>query len=106
MEFVTFRHGGHHVNDPGLYLPKEELERWKARDPLDLLRARMVDAGFDDAAIAAIDDRVEGLLEEAVEFATASPEPSVAEVLAEIEQPDEDEVSRGSARGAARGNAT
>ncbi len=84
VECVTFRHGGHHVNDPGLYLPKEELERWKARDPLDLLRARMVDAGFDDAAIAEIDGRVEGLLEEAVEFATASPEPSVAEFLAEI----------------------
>ena len=45
IECMTFRHGGHHVNDPGLYLPTEELERWKARDPLDLLRARLAEAG-------------------------------------------------------------
>ena len=35
IECKTYRHGGHHVNDPGLYLPKDELERWRARDPVD-----------------------------------------------------------------------
>ena len=33
---MTFRDGGHHVNDPGLYLPAEQLAHWKARDPLVL----------------------------------------------------------------------
>ena len=84
VECVTFRHGGHHVNDPGLYLPKDELERWRARDPLILLRARLVEAGADDAAIEALDARVEGLIDEAIEFATASPEPSVDAFLAEV----------------------
>jgi TPP-dependent pyruvate/acetoin dehydrogenase alpha subunit len=81
---MTFRHGGHHVNDPGLYLPPDELARWKARDPLTLLRDRLARAGVDAAAIAEIDERVEGLLEEAVEFATASPNPSVEAFLAEV----------------------
>ncbi len=84
VECMTYRHGGHHVNDPGLYLPADELDRWKARDPLVLLRRRLADDGMDDDAIAAIDSRVEELLEEAVQFATESPEPSVAEFLAEI----------------------
>jgi TPP-dependent pyruvate/acetoin dehydrogenase alpha subunit len=84
LECVTFRHGGHHVNDPGLYLPKDELDRWKARDPLTLLRARLVEAGLAADEIAAIDDRVEQVLEEAVEFATSSPEPSVADFVAEV----------------------
>jgi acetoin:2,6-dichlorophenolindophenol oxidoreductase subunit alpha len=84
IECMTFRHGGHHVNDPGLYLPKEELERWKARDPLIVLRQRLARAGVDEATIAAIDERVEQLLEEAVEFATDSPNPSVEEFLAEV----------------------
>jgi TPP-dependent pyruvate/acetoin dehydrogenase alpha subunit len=84
VECMTYRHGGHHVNDPGLYLPADELDRWKARDPLVLLRRRLANDGMDDDAIAAIDSRVEELLEEAVQFATESPEPSVAEFLAEI----------------------
>lgn len=84
VECMTFRHGGHHVNDPGLYLPAEELQRWKARDPLIVLRERLARTGVDEATIAAIDERVELLLEEAVEFATASPNPSLEEFLAEV----------------------
>ena len=44
IECKTYRHGGHHVNDPGLYLPKDELERWKAHDPLLVLRERLAAA--------------------------------------------------------------
>jgi TPP-dependent pyruvate/acetoin dehydrogenase alpha subunit len=84
IECMTFRHGGHHVNDPGLYLPADELARWKARDPLVLLRDRMSSSGVSDDTVAAIDARVELLMEEAVEFATNSPDPSVADFLAEV----------------------
>ncbi len=84
LECMTFRHGGHHVNDPGLYLPKDELARWKAHDPLLVLRERLVALGADDAAIGIIDERVEGVIEEAIAFASASPEPSVEAFLAEV----------------------
>ena len=84
IECMTFRHGGHHVNDPGLYLPADELASWKARDPLVLLRDRMRRSGVDDETVAAIDARVEVLMDEAVDFATNSPDPSVAEFLAEV----------------------
>ena len=84
VECMTFRHGGHHVNDPGLYLDADELARWKARDPLIVLRERLAAAGVDGSTVDAIDERVEALLEEAVEFATASPNPSVDAFLAEI----------------------
>lgn len=84
LECMTFRHGGHHVNDPGLYLPADQLAHWKARDPLVLLRDRLAKAGVGEAQIAAIDERVEQLLEEAVEFATASDNPSIEVFRAEI----------------------
>jgi acetoin:2,6-dichlorophenolindophenol oxidoreductase subunit alpha len=84
VECMTFRHGGHHVNDPGLYLPADQLAEWKARDPMILLRERLARAGVDDATVAQIDERVEQLLEESVEFATNSPDPSVDELLAEV----------------------
>ena len=84
VECMTYRHGGHHVNDPGLYLPPEELQRWKARDPLTILRSRLAAAGATGEAIAAVDQRVEQVIDEAIEFATASPEPSVDEFLTEV----------------------
>ena len=84
IECLTYRHGGHHVNDPGLYLPKDELERWKAHDPLLVLRERLAGAGVDESAIAAIDAEVEQQIDEAVAFADASPEPSVEAFLAEV----------------------
>lgn len=84
IECMTFRHGGHHVNDPGLYLPADELERWKAHDPLIVLREYIAQAGLDEAAVAEIDARVEQAMEEAVEFATSSPDPSVEEFVAEV----------------------
>ncbi len=84
LECMTFRHGGHHVNDPGLYLPADELKRWKEHDPLIVLRERLARAGVDAATIAAIDEKVEKLMDEAVEYATASPNPSVEEFRAEV----------------------
>ena len=36
IECVTFRKSGHHVNDPGQYLPKEKVEFYKKHDPLDI----------------------------------------------------------------------
>jgi pyruvate dehydrogenase E1 component alpha subunit len=84
VECMTFRHGGHHVNDPGAYLPKDELERWKARDPLIVLRDHMARAGVEEAAVAAIEARVEAVMDEAVEFAMTSPDPSVAQFVAEV----------------------
>ena len=70
--------------EAGLYLPKDELERWKARDPLVVLRARLERAGIGEPEIAAIDERVEAVIDEAVEFADASPSPSVEEFLEEV----------------------
>jgi pyruvate dehydrogenase E1 component alpha subunit len=84
LECMTFRHGGHHVNDPGLYLPAEQLAHWKERDPLVLLRARLARAGVAEAEVDAIDERVEALMDEAVEFATESPNPSIDAFRAEV----------------------
>ena len=84
IECKTYRHGGHHVNDPGLYLPKEELARWRAHDPVDLLRQRLLGAGMTETEIEAIDRHVEAVMDEAVEFAEDSPQPDVEEFLAEV----------------------
>src|SRR5579872_799645 len=35
IEARTYRHGGHSRADPGTYRPKEELDAWMQRDPID-----------------------------------------------------------------------
>ena len=81
IEAKTFRHGGHHVNDPGLYMDPELLAQWKERDPLVLMRQ-----AIGDAKAAEVDAAVDAELRAAVEFATAAPEPDVTAFLSEVEE--------------------
>ena len=43
VEAVTYRHGGHSRADPGKYRPDEEVAAWKARDPLEIARTRLIE---------------------------------------------------------------
>jgi pyruvate dehydrogenase E1 component alpha subunit len=45
LEFRTYRFRAHSMFDPELYRSKEEVEEWKGRDPIDLLRERLEEAG-------------------------------------------------------------
>jgi len=86
MEAVTFRHGGHHVNDPGLYLPQDRLEYYKSRDPLSRGKKYLADQGkATEQEIKAIEADVEREMEEAVAFAEKSPEMTVGEFLKMVE---------------------
>jgi len=86
LEAKTYRHGGHHVNDPGLYMPKERLEYYKAKDPLKIARQYLLEkAKCTEQELANIDSQIEKTVEEAIEFAKNSPEPSVEKFLQEVE---------------------
>lgn len=80
IEAKTYRHGGHHINDPGLYMDQKALAEWKARDPLDILRSKIKGK----KKIQDIEAQVESELEEAIEFSKNSPQPSVDEFLDSI----------------------
>jgi pyruvate dehydrogenase E1 component alpha subunit len=70
LEFRTYRFRAHSMYDPELYRDKAEVELWKTRDPLDLLRARLEEAGAADAAwLHSVDDEVDDEIDAAVEFA-------------------------------------
>ncbi len=75
IEAKTFRHMGHHVNDPGKYMPEEKLSYYKARDPVDRARADLLEMGGAPAdLIAAIEAEVAAEFAEAVVYAQASGE--------------------------------
>jgi TPP-dependent pyruvate/acetoin dehydrogenase alpha subunit len=71
--------------DPELYRSKEEVERWKARDPIPALEARLRAAGFlDDAARARIEAEVAAEIEAAIAFAESSPWEPVENLLKDV----------------------
>ena len=87
IEAKTYRHGGHHVNDPGLYMPKDRLEYYKAKDPVKMGRKYLAEQGkCTEQEILAIEQQIDSLMDETIEFAKNSPEPSVEEFLGEVEQ--------------------
>ncbi len=72
LEIETYRYRGHSMSDPGNYRTKEEIERWKKRDSIELARARLLKV-LPEAEIVAIDDQVREWVAEAVRFADQSP---------------------------------
>lgn len=80
----TYRYYGHHVGDVDrtYYRSKEEEERWRAeRDPIALLGGWITAEGIAaEAELAAIAERVEAEVAQAVEHALAAPFPPESEV--------------------------
>ena len=86
MEAKTYRHGGHHVNDPGLYMPEEKLEYYKLKDPVAIGRNYLLEKGnASEEEVQALEETVEREIEEAVDFAQESPEMTVNEFLEMVE---------------------
>lgn len=73
VEVVTYRFRGHSMSDPGLYRTKDEVEEWRRRDPLNRCRQRLLDLGFPEQELQALEDDVRAEIEDAVKFADESP---------------------------------
>ncbi len=87
LEVRTSRFMGHSMSDAasGTYRSKAELEENMKRDPITLLRARMQEAGeLDDAAFNAMDEEVKSEVQDALDFADASPEPDPAALYTDV----------------------
>jgi len=70
LEAKTYRFRAHSMYDPDLYRSKEEIARWRERDPIDLHIAALRQAGLvDDTALAAIEADAAAELDEAVAYA-------------------------------------
>jgi acetoin:2,6-dichlorophenolindophenol oxidoreductase subunit alpha len=75
VEAITYRFVGHSRSDPGKYRPKGELDRWRERDPLVLLRARLEEEGVDASRLDEIEASVDQQLAEHEERGLAAPFP-------------------------------
>lgn len=84
IEVQTYRHGGHSRADPGKYRPDEEVEAWKARDPVVMYRKRLLDDGVDAAAVEAIDAEQAARVDAAEETARNSGPPPLESAETEL----------------------
>jgi pyruvate dehydrogenase E1 component alpha subunit len=72
LEARTYRFRAHSMFDAELYRDKTEVEAWKTRDPIELLRSRLEGLqDFDAAALAALEAEVQQEIARAVAFAEA-----------------------------------
>jgi acetoin:2,6-dichlorophenolindophenol oxidoreductase subunit alpha len=75
LECQTYRHYGHSKSDPATYRPKEEVERWLARDPLKLTRERLLALGAPEDEVEAVERDAREAMDRASEAALAAPYP-------------------------------
>ena len=92
IEVQTYRYVGHSMSDAasGTYRTKAELEEYEKRDPINLFRATMQKEGsLTDADFERMDKDTKAVIQDAWDFADASPEPPIEalyeHVLAESE---------------------
>lgn len=86
LEMDTYRYRGHSMSDPAKYRTKEEVEGIKEqRDPIDYFKAYMIKTlKISENEIKAIEDKIKGMVAEAVEFSKTSPEPDPCELYTDI----------------------
>ncbi|HEU0222855.1 MAG TPA: pyruvate dehydrogenase (acetyl-transferring) E1 component subunit alpha [Paracoccaceae bacterium] len=86
LEMNTYRYRGHSMSDPAKYRTREEVQKIREeRDPIDHVRDLLVMGGLaaeDD--LKAIDREIKAIINQAAEFAQASPEPAEAELWTDI----------------------
>ena len=76
LEFKTYRFRGHSMSDPQKYRTKEEVEQWKSRDPLEMVRDRILTNSIaTEGDLDLIDAKVKEVVEASVKFAEESPYP-------------------------------
>jgi pyruvate dehydrogenase E1 component alpha subunit len=77
LEVMTYRFRGHSMGDPERYRKPEEVHKWQENDPIGIYRHWLVDhAVATNQELDELDTKGEQEVEEAVQFAESSPEPS------------------------------
>jgi pyruvate dehydrogenase E1 component alpha subunit len=77
IEAETYRHGGHSRADPGKYRPDEEVQEWLGKDPIPRYRKRLLEHGFEESQLAAVDAEAREMIDRATEEARAAPPPDL-----------------------------
>ena len=85
LEIRTYRFMGHSMSDPGNYRTRAEIEKYQERDPIKLFSASLLEEKMvDQKTLDDIDNKVREVVEDALQFAEASPLPDPEELYTDI----------------------
>ena len=99
LECRTYRFSAHSMFDAELYRDKAEVEEWKTRDPITLLRTRLqAPATVDDAVFARLDTEVQEEISHATEFAEAGSWEPIEQLTRDVYTPRQEVTSGAPAR--------
>jgi pyruvate dehydrogenase E1 component alpha subunit len=96
LECRTYRFRAHSMFDAELYRDKAEVEAWKTRDPITLVRVRLEAAGaLDEAAFSVLDAEAQNEIARAASFAEAGTWEPVERLTRDVYTPRRKEVASG-----------
>jgi pyruvate dehydrogenase E1 component alpha subunit len=85
LEMRTYRYKGHSMSDPQKYRTKEELESYKAKDPIEAVKQTIEKEGYaDEKWFEDMDAKIKGIVDEAVQFSEESPWPEASELYTDV----------------------
>ena len=73
------------MSDPQKYRTKEELESYKAKDPIEAVKHTILEKKYaDEAWFEQIEEKVKAEVDESVKFAEESPWPEASELYTDV----------------------
>ena len=85
IECLTYRYRGHFEGDPQTYRTREEIKEWQKLDPIEALQGKLLEADeLTEEAFGKLDEQIQSEVEDAVEFARNSPDPSPPAAYSDI----------------------
>lgn len=88
IECLCERFKGHSISDPGLYRTRDALKESMHRDPIQLLKDQMIEAGFlDEETYKQMDKGFKEQMQQAMKFAEESPWPELSTLETDVFAP-------------------
>ncbi|GAB4377029.1 MAG: pyruvate dehydrogenase (acetyl-transferring) E1 component subunit alpha [Salibacteraceae bacterium] len=85
LDVRTYRFKGHSMSDPQKYRTKEEVNKYKEKDPLAQVQSVLMNAGWlDEKGVKEIEERVKDKVNESIKFAEESPLPDPEELYIDV----------------------
>jgi pyruvate dehydrogenase E1 component alpha subunit len=85
LEITTYRFRGHSMGDPERYRKQEEVKKWEESDPIGIFRKFLVENKIASGkSLDELDAQVIGEVDQAVEFAESSPEPTMEDLYKDV----------------------
>jgi len=85
IEAKTYRYEGHWIGDPQVYRDKSEVDLWKKKDPINTYKNKLINENIiAEKDYLTIIDRINKLVDEAIEFGKNSDFLSIDKVMDDI----------------------